>query len=303
MVSRRRRQYDRNVTDVKQMKSDRPRRGRGPYAALDLSIASTPANSFITDIGVWFVREAGASLAARTWVALLGTLGLSEPRARTAVHRMTKAGYLERIPSGRSARYAMSTAWTDYVSRALEDAVPAGPSSHWTVLTYSIPEGERADRHALRTLLGRRGFAPLGNGVWIASSAALAPTRRALEASGFADRVDIFEAEYRGFDDLSTFVRRHWDIDGIAGMYRRFVQEVYARLARPAQADAQTFADFVLTVNSWRRISFHDPALPANALPGGWPRAEAQAVFDELSARWLTPARAYVAGLENGDEG
>src|SRR4051812_43980351 len=59
-------------------------------AVLDLAIPSTPANSFLTDICMWFIREQGNWRPSRTWVTLLGALDIPAPTARTALHRMTK---------------------------------------------------------------------------------------------------------------------------------------------------------------------------------------------------------------------
>jgi len=288
----------------------KPRVGAGPYARLDLAIPSTPANSFITDIGIWFVRERGNWLPAATWVSLLGALEIPASSARTALHRMTKADYLQQETRSARRGYSMSHEWIGYL-RHVHDGLPSALLSQdpdppgeqqqsedkWTLLTFSIPETRRAERHAIRTLLGRNGFASLGNGVWIASVARLPETRVALEATGFADYVDMFRAQHEGFGELAEFVARCWDTEAIATMYRTFIRDVRRRIRRDPTADARTFADIIIASNNWRRINFTDPALPTAALPREWPRTDAERLFSELLARSLDPAQDYVESM------
>jgi phenylacetic acid degradation operon negative regulatory protein len=41
----------------------------------------------------------------------------------------------------------------------------------------------------------------------------------------------------------------------------------------------------VRQLDAWRRIPFHDPGLPAGALPADWPGTAAWALFGELTER------------------
>jgi phenylacetic acid degradation operon negative regulatory protein len=289
-------EYNGIVTDVNVVKLDRAQASR---RALDLAVPSTPANSFITDICILFVREQGDWLATARWVSLLTTLGIPPSNARTALHRMTKAGYLERRPANGRPGYAISSAWIDWIEGIEDEPTDDDGSDGWTLLNFSIPETQRAERHAMRTLLGRLGFASLGNGVWIASARRQPDARVALQTSGFADYVDLFRAEYDGFVDVPEFARRCWDIEEVADAYRTFIRDLRRRLKHRLGADARTFVDVVCTNNAWRRINFADPALPSSALPSGWPRPEAKNLRDELLRRFLEPAREYVSSLDN----
>jgi phenylacetic acid degradation operon negative regulatory protein len=282
------------VTAVKNLKPHVASR----YAGLDLAVPSTPANSFITDIGVWFVRDRGNWLRTATWVRLLGALEISAPSARTALHRMMKAGYLQRELANGRPGYSMSHAWIEYIRQVTDEAPVPDESDKWALLTFSIPETRRAERHVIRTLLGRNGFAPLGNGVWIASRTRLRAVRLAIEASELAQFIDVFEAEYEGFADLSAFVRRCWDIDAINAMYGQFIKDVSRWLKDVPTTGVGSFRSVVLTANAWRRINFTDPALPSRALPADWPRAEAMRLREELLGRFIAPAQTYVDSLE-----
>src|SRR6478672_9588924 len=143
------------MTNVKRLKLAAAEAGRsGAFASLDLSMPSSPANSFITDICVWFLLDRASWLPASTWVTLLGDLGIPDATARTGLHRMTKAGYLERGSRDGRAGYGMSQAWVEYVRQ--DDDDPEGddqPANAWVVVVFSIPEARRSERHALRTVL------------------------------------------------------------------------------------------------------------------------------------------------------
>jgi phenylacetic acid degradation operon negative regulatory protein len=271
-----------------------------PEVRIDLGrLPSTPANSFIREIGVWFARERTNWLAAATWVSLLSTLGIVESTSRTALHRMTREGLLRREARGGRPGYGLSEETLQYLRQIEEDERTEASSDHaWAVVTFSIPTEQRSDRHALRTVLARHGFASLGNGVWVAPLARLSRARLALRASGFAGRVEIFRSDYDGFGGDDEFASRHWDINALAGMYRDFISDVRRRLRRKPAAEPGTFADVVLTINTWRRINFDDPGLPDSALPRDWPREEARLIHDELVNRSLESARDYVDTVE-----
>jgi phenylacetic acid degradation operon negative regulatory protein len=281
------------VTAIKSLQSLRT----GPYATLDLSIASTPANSFITDIAQHVLHGRAEWLPSATWVALLHTLGISATNARTALHRMSKAGYLERSTRDGRAGHGLTQAWQGWLAVGSRAAEGLGSDDAWTLLTFSIPEERRPSRHAMRTLLLRNGFAPLGNGTWIAPSRRSGGVHLALQASGLADYADVFRAEYEGTGSLTELVRRCWDVDAVSAMYRAFIASARKVLRRAPAPDARSFAGLIVTSNRWRRISNEDPLLPPLALPDDWPRDEAAAAHDEVITRLRAPARAYVEAL------
>jgi phenylacetic acid degradation operon negative regulatory protein len=213
---------------------------------------------------------------------------------------MTKAGFLQREARNGRSGYALSRSWIEWSSGVPGDhAGDDQPENGWTVLTFSVPETRRADRHTLRTVLERNGFAPLNGGVWLSSSVRLASVQLSLERAGLIDYVDIFTAQYAGRADLAEFARRTWDIDRLDAMYRDFISDVKRRLGRAPAPDRRTFADVVLPSNTWRRLDHQDPRLPTQALPARWPRGEAQRFWDELLARTLEPARRYVESLDS----
>src|SRR5689334_23290679 len=112
---------------------------------LDVKIPSTRANSFITDICIWFLRDRNDPwLPTATWVRLLGDVEIPDATARTALHRMTQAGFLDRRAVAGRPGYAMSNAWVEF-QRTAAAAPRDVRSDGWVLLTFTIPETQRAD--------------------------------------------------------------------------------------------------------------------------------------------------------------
>lgn len=272
------------------------------YQGLDLGVSSSPANSFISDISVLFLRGRGNWLPVSTWITLFEVLEIPPATARTALHRMTKAGFLERqLRDGRRG-YSMSEAWIAFEAEAADDLTApakgsAEASQRWALVTLNIPESKRGERHAIRSVLGRNGFAPLGNGLWIGASGRLRVVRDALEGAALSEHVELFEADHVGFEDVASLVARCWDIDTIAERYRDLITALTKRLKSPPTESARSFAHVVRSNNEWRRANFADPDLPAYALPVNWPHDRAQTLMEDLLGRFLAPARAYVDSL------
>jgi phenylacetic acid degradation operon negative regulatory protein len=149
----------------------------------------------------------------------------------------------------------------------------------------------------IRSLLGRNGFASLGNGVWIGASARLAAVRDALEGAALTEHVELFEANYAGFEDVHALVERCWDIETIAARYEELIGSLQQQLRCDPREDARSFANVILSNNTWRRVNFDDPDLPGDALPRNWPRDKARTLLARLLDRFLDPARAYVDSI------
>jgi phenylacetic acid degradation operon negative regulatory protein len=193
----------------------------------------------------------------------------------------------------------MSRAWLDMMDGAdSEPPVADEFDGLWTLVIFSVPEARRADRHAMRTVLGRHGFAPLGNGVWIGSATHLESIRGELELTAFGRYVDLFHSRYEGSMPLPELAKKCWDLTSLRAAYSTFIGDVRLRLGTVSKPDEQAFTNVVRTSNAWRRLMFRDPRLPPSALPEDWPRAEAQLLRDKLIDRSLADARAYVETLD-----
>ncbi|MGH9248578.1 MAG: PaaX family transcriptional regulator, partial [Acidimicrobiales bacterium] len=168
----------------------------------------------------------------------------------------------------------------------------------WVLAVFSVPEAERAKRHTLRSRLSWLGFGNVAPGVWIAPAHLAVETADVLARLGLLQYVDLFAARSVAVDDLRAEVARWWDLDQIQDSYAAYVRRwrpVASAWSRRRRVEATSaFADYVHTLNAWRRLPYLDPGLPSELLPPGWQGTEAAEVFFALRERLAAPAHDHV---------
>ncbi|MCZ2828852.1 transcriptional regulator [Modestobacter sp. VKM Ac-2986] len=238
-------------------------------------------------------------VASSVLIAVLEQLGVSQQAARSTITRMVKRGHLERHRIGRRAYFTVSPSLSGVLTegerRIFGPPSPVDREGTWTLLSFSIPESERAARHSLRTALAYRGFGLLRSGLWIASGEVdVLPT---LDRMGLRDRVDVFHARPADPHRLVGSVQDVWDLDAVAEGYRRFLDVWGGRRPQPGRY----LANDVALISAWQQVQVADPGLPASHLPPDWPAAAATELFLERSARWRAAADAEFGELLRDD--
>jgi hypothetical protein len=94
-------------------------------------------------------------------------------------------------------------------------------------------------------------------------------------------------------------VQEGWDLSGVVADYRRFIDDftpLLALLRDPASAIApqQAFVMRSLLIHAYRRVQLHDPMLPLELLPEGWPGAEAYALAQAIYRLVFARAEAHL---------
>jgi phenylacetic acid degradation operon negative regulatory protein len=135
------------------------------------------------------------------------------------------------------------------------------------------------------------GYAPIGDGAWVAAR----PSPELdvlLDAEGI--HAERFAAAHE--TDDADLVRRAWDLDAVGRAYERWLADarglVGALSSRPTDEDA--FAIRSQLVHEWRKFLFTDPGLPRGLLPEHWPGDAAAAYFDTEAARLLPASARFV---------
>jgi phenylacetic acid degradation operon negative regulatory protein len=254
--------------------------------------------TLILDVYGAYVRPLGGWLAISDLVGLMALLGVEEPAVRSAVSRMTRRGLLEAQARDGARGYRLTGSALEILAegdrRIFTARAPARLEDGWVLAAFSVPERERGKRHLLRTRLTWLGFGRSSDGLWIAPARVLPDLTEAVRALGFDAYVDVFRAEYRGFEDLAEVVRRAWDLDGIRERYRAFL-EAAEPVRRDGRADGQAaFTGYTLTLHRWRTLPYLDPGLPAELLPAGWEGRAAADAFGEIRRRLAGPAVRFV---------
>jgi phenylacetic acid degradation operon negative regulatory protein len=257
--------------------------------------------SLIVTIYGSYAREAGGWMSVATLIRLMDALGVDEPAVRSSTSRLKRRGILEAARVDGAAGYALSEQARAILAegdRRIFARPTATMAAGWVLAVFSVPEAERAKRHTLRSRLSWLGFGNVAPGVWIAPAHLADETRDLLARLGLLHYVDLFAARPVAVDDLRAEVGRWWDLDQIQSSYAAYVRRwrpVATAWARRRRVDAESaFADYVHTLNAWRRLPYLDPGLPSELLPRGWLGTEAADVFFALRERLAVPAHDHV---------
>ncbi|MBT2491966.1 PaaX family transcriptional regulator [Streptomyces sp. ISL-96] len=249
----------------------------------------------------------GEPMPVAELIRLLAAVGVDAPSVRSSVSRLKRRGLLvaARTPGG-AAGYALS----DDAHQLLDDGDrriyehPAPQLSEgWVLAVFSVPESERAKRHVLRSRLARLGFGSAAPGVWIAPARLYEETRHTLERLQLAPYVDLFRGDHLGFAATEESVARWWDLTAIAKQHEQFLDlhepVLRAWVARGEETPPDpehAYRDYLLALDSWRRLPYADPGLPAELLPADWPGVRSAKVFAELHARLRDAGAEFVHG-------
>jgi phenylacetic acid degradation operon negative regulatory protein len=255
-------------------------------------LGAVPRSLLMTFFGA-FLRRLGGWIAVADLVALMGDLGLDEQAVRSAVSRLKRRGVIAPERRGGAAGYRL-TPRGDAILEAGDARIfgrDDGASDEWLLVVFSIPETRRALRHKLRARLQWLGLGTVAAGVRIAPARVEVEVGRVVDDLDLGGHVELFRGRHLGAPDA---VAEWWDLGAIAAEYRAYTAAWEPALDGARRSAADAFRDHVGQLDAWRRIPFHDPGLPATALPADWPGAHAWAVFRALDRRLSRPALRHV---------
>ncbi|WP_030202338.1 PaaX family transcriptional regulator C-terminal domain-containing protein [Streptomyces sp. NRRL S-87] len=278
----------------------------------------TPRSLIVTFYGA-YGRSAPGPVPVASLIRLLGAVGVDAPSVRSSVSRLKRRGFLvaDRTAEG-AAAYGLSAEARELLEDGdrriygYRDAVAAGAGAGvaeagetggageagWVLAVFSVPEQERHKRHLLRSRLARLGFGTAAPGVWIAPARLYDEARHTLERLQLRPYVELFRGEHLGFAPTVEAVGRWWDLTAIAKQHEEFLDR-HEPVLRGWQsgrepAPQEAYHDYLMALDSWRRLPYADPGLPTALLPSDWPGDRSAAVFAELHARLHTAGAAYV---------
>lgn len=217
--------------------------------------------------------------------------GIAEGATRTALSRMVAAGELA-VDDG---WYAIAD--QRLVSRqARQAASRAGATRAWdgtwalAVVGAGGPRS-RAERDEVRAALVGARFAEQREGVWLRPDN-LDVTPGLAGAGG----VERFDARPQG--DPSALAASLWDLDGWARAAGALRERMGGLLPALESGDTGALAEgFVVSAGVLRHVQ-HDPLLPDELLPAGWPGGPLRQEYERYDAayravlqRWFAPAR------------
>ncbi|WP_307217382.1 PaaX family transcriptional regulator C-terminal domain-containing protein [Microbacterium sp. SORGH_AS_0888] len=257
--------------------------------------ARSPQQLLLALLGEQLDARVDRPIRAGFYLDVLEGAGVAGPTARAALDRMALRGLLTRGRAGREVEYGL----TEHARNVLREAAervhspfPFDPvGKGWTLVTFTVPEGQRSLRHRLRAALTWEGFAPLRDGLWIAPGevdliAALGPLREELPESC----VTAFRARDLPDFPVAPSVAGAWDLEAIRAGHERFLAVWDGADAVPASVPP--LSALTMLVADWLALLRADPRLPAAFLGPGWPAPRSTAAYRAGRARWSAAARA-----------
>jgi len=273
-------------------------------------LAAQPRPLIVTVYGL-YARESAGWLSIAAVIRLMAELGVDEPAVRSAISRLKLRGLLQARREAGVAGYGLSSHGAEILAqgdRRIFHRPKPSAADGWLLAVFSVPEHERARRHALRSRLAWLGFGTVSAGVWIAPRQLASETRDALTTDGLSDYVSLFTADYLAFGDVKDKIGQWWDLDRLEQLYQGFIDSARPVLAHwqagassgqltPAGDPGQAFGDYVRVLTAWRRLPFLDPGLPPDMLPHDWHGSRAAELFGQLRSLLAGPAREHVLAV------
>jgi phenylacetic acid degradation operon negative regulatory protein len=267
----------------------------------------TPQSVLMTMLGR-YCAEANPPIATAGYIDVLGRISVSEHATRLTVTRMTERGLLERVKVGRIAYFratevALNVVRNQDTRTFSESAEPPGADGVWTILSFSMPESLRNERHLLRRRLAWEGFGLLRDGVWIAPGDrdVTAIIQDLLSGTDQDDRrIEAFTAHPK-FTDIHGMISRTWKLDELAEHYQEFLADW--DVPAPAPEAADDLGRDLLLITAWRQLLRETPRLPARHLPAGWPAERCHDLFATLHERYEPEAGRLFAELLSRNTG
>lgn len=236
-----------------------------------------------------------APYRAQLWlgdlIALLAPFGVNERLVRTSVYRLSEAGWLGAQRQGRRSHYRLAPRGRRRFQEAYERVYTPPPEwrGGWVLAILPKTGNDVADRADLRRELEWEGFGCPAPGVFLRPADDMAAMRDIVAELGLAERVFALQTqapETLTGQPVADLLAQCWALDTVAAGYRHFTER-FAPLLKLIESGirpipAQAFVVQTLLIDAFRRVTLHDPRLPAKLLPDDWPGHDARHVCRAL---------------------
>jgi phenylacetic acid degradation operon negative regulatory protein len=247
-------------------------------------------------------------LPVRSLVRCCELFGIPAGTTRVALSRMVAAGELESTDA--SYRLTGPMLARQERQRAARQPRLRSWSGAWLVAVVAVERRAPADRAALRAVLARRRLGELRPAVWLRPDN-LAETAETTgdDTAGLLGQclwlrgslVDGPPSAAGVPSDATALAGRLWDLAGWARDARRLLGELERTLPRLTAGDLTALAPcFMVAAAAVRHIT-HDPLLPPELLPSGWPGDALRNAYDAYEAAYRRLLRTWLTTEGDGE--
>jgi phenylacetic acid degradation operon negative regulatory protein len=251
------------------------------------------ATSLLRTIVGACLRELGGHASIGQLIRLLGAVDISPAHARTAVLRVSRKGLL--LPAG-GGDYRLNPDAVPmlengdrriFTFRQMRDGDP------WCLISFSIPESLRAERHQLRRQLTWIGCGTVSPALWICPAFLTGEVEGIFAELGLRRFATLFEtATPSPSGSLAEAAAGWWDLAALESLHRGFLDATDG-VEFASSESASAFATWIRTLDEWRVIPYLDPGLPPSALSADWPGFASLARFQQLMASYADAGRDF----------
>jgi phenylacetic acid degradation operon negative regulatory protein len=268
------------------------------FGALDLprfQVGFPPQHLLLALLGDYWSGRC-EPLPSAALVDLLAEFDVNQSGARAALSRLSTRGLLVGTKVGRNTFYQVADGFRQVLpygpihARAFAKPQPAWDGL-WTIVAFTVPEGQRRLRPMLRGRLQSLGFAPLFDGLWVSPHAPGKELDIALQVAPPQSCTVVRATELPGRTLLP--VSSAWDLDELHDSYTGFIEAfrpVLGRLRAGRIGPSEALVNRTRANYRWWVFAVTDPDLPHALLPRRWPRAAAHDIFIGLVEGLASPA-------------
>lgn len=263
----------------------------------DFDARTGSATSLLRTIVGAYLRELGGWASVAELVRLMDAVGVNAPHARTAVARVKHKGLLIPEPRAGASGYQLAPEAIPLLEsgdRRIFNFRQQRDGGAWCLISFSVPESERALRHQLRRRLMWIGCGTVATGLWICPAFLTDEVEQILVELDVRRFATVFITDTpQTAGTLCDAVKRWWDLDRIASLHRSFIAG-YADSVM-ASSPREAYSSYVTALDAWRTIPYLDPGIQPRALPLEWPGFESVALFDRITWELAPLASEFVS--------